>query len=65
LIPDLNPRPRAVLVSFATETLASLHVSFSIAWLSASKSDPSAGKRPEKTICFAGLKPANIKLLKN
>lgn len=49
--------PSAVLVSLVTDTLASLHVSLSIAWLRASKSDPSAGYRPEKTMCFAGLKP--------
>lgn len=49
--------PSAVLVSFDTHTLASLHVSFSIAWFSESKSEPSAGYRPENTMCFAGLKP--------
>lgn len=56
-MPNLKPSPNAVLVSLVTETLASLHVSLSIAWLSASKSDPSAGNRPEKTMCFTGLKP--------
>lgn len=60
IYPYLKPRPRAVLLSLVTETLASLHVSLSMAWLSASKSDPSAGYRPEKTICFAGLKPSCI-----
>lgn len=43
MTPYLKPRPSAVLLSFVTDTLASLHVSLSIAWLSASKSEPSAG----------------------
>lgn len=53
--------PSAVLLSLQTDTLASLQVSLSIAWLSSSKSDPSAGYRPENTICFAALKPSKTR----
>ncbi len=57
--PALKPGPKASLFYFLTVTLASFSVSLSTALHSSSKSSPSTGYRPAKTMALEGRKPGS------